>query len=526
MDGVGIGPRDDWDAVHRAHTPTLDRLAGEGLFRSLVAHGTAVGLPSDGDMGNSEVCHNALGAGKIYDQGAKLVENSIADGSAFASETWRWLIEPCVGSDRALHLIGLLSDGNVHSHERHLHRILEQAAGSGVRTIFVHALLDGRDVPGQSAEIYLERLEALLGRLREAHGGDFAIASGGGRMTITMDRYEADWPMVAAGWKTHVHHEGPRFPSAMTALRHFREEDPRRIDQFLPAFVVDGAGRGRAIQDGDGVLLFNFRGDRAIELCRAFEEERFQPFDRGARPDVRFAGMTLYDGDAQIPGRFLVPPPAIDFTLSEHLVAQRCRQFAVSETQKFGHVTYFWNGNRSGKFDEGLETYLEIPSDNVPFEQRPWMQAAQITDATLAAMQRGESFIRLNYPNGDMVGHSGSVDASIVSVEAVDLGLSRLVEAAQRHGYRLMVLADHGNADDMAQRNKDGSPKRDEQGRVIPRTSHSLNPVPCTIYPAIELAWAPGIEQAGLGHVAATLLDLLGLPADDRFLPSLIRRSG
>jgi 2,3-bisphosphoglycerate-independent phosphoglycerate mutase len=292
-------------------------------------------------------------------------------------------------------LIGLLSDGNVHSHISHLEALLTQAKKDGIRRAYVHILLDGRDVPPTSALVYVDRLETHLAGLKENNTPDFAIASGGGRMRITMDRYQANWGMVELGWKTHVLGEGRMFGSAREAIETLRNENPGVIDQDLPPFVIARNAKpvGR-IGNHDSVILINFRGDRAIEISQAFEEDDFDKFPRGSKLDVCYAGMMQYDGDTRIPRKFLVDPPGIDRTIGEYLSAAGVKQLAISETQKFGHVTYFFNGNRSDRFDESLEDYVEIPSDRVPFEERPWMKAAEITDYVIKAiLQNGYRFI-------------------------------------------------------------------------------------------------------------------------------------
>ena len=521
LDGVGIGRGDASDAVATARTPTLDWLRSLPSATSLRAHGTAVGMPSDGDMGNSEVGHNALGAGRVFAQGAKLVEQAVASASLFAGSTWRWLIEGVQASGEALHFVGLLSDGNVHSHIDHLLAMLRRAAEERVATVRVHVLTDGRDVAGRSALSYLERLEALLAELRD-QGLDYRIASGGGRMHITMDRYEADWAMVARGWAVHVRGEGRAFTRAEQAVRTLYDEDPEVDDQYLPSFViVDAAGDPVGpIRDGASVVLFNFRGDRALELTRAFEDDSFTAFDRGPRPAVRFAGMMQYDGDLQLPRRYLVGPPTIAGSFGERLAAAGRRQLAIAETHKFGHVTYFWNGNRSEPFDPALETYVEVPSDLAPVEERPWMKAAEVTDALIAALEPGAGpafdLVRCNYANGDMVGHTGELRSTVLAVEAVDLCLARLVAATRRLEGALIVTADHGNADHMF--DGDGA-----QRRV--RTSHSLNPVPLAIYDPREAGGGPSLRAvpgAGLANMAATTLELLGFAAPQDYEPSLL----
>lgn len=528
MDGVGLGREDAGNAVYLARTPTLDRLR-RGPTLALRAHGKAVGLPSDDDMGNSEVGHNALGAGRVFDQGAKLVNAALASGSLFAGDAWK----KAVAAARAggtLHLLGLLSDGNVHAHQDHLFALLRQAADEGVQHARIHALLDGRDVPETSALLYVDALEAVLDALR-ARGFDYQVASGGGRMTTTMDRYEADWSMVERGWKVHVRGEGRAFPSLREAVETLRKESPGIGDQNLPSFVIEGSKsastRARPMADGDAVLLWNFRGDRAIEISRAFEDEgNFHGFDRGVVPKVFFAGMMQYDGDLKLPKNYLVAPPEIDRTLAEYLAAAGVAQLAISETQKFGHVTFFWNGNRSQPHPG--ETWVEIPSDLRPFEERPWMKAAEITDRLIDELRSGRfRHARVNYANGDMVGHTGAHDAAILAVEAVDLQLARLLPVIEALGGALLVTADHGNADEMYEWDKkaksfscgpDGAPR--------PKTSHTLNLVPLHLYapgrPDLTLDGSAS-DPPGLGNIAATVLALLGFTAPEGYLPPLVR---
>ncbi len=525
LDGVGIGAHDESDAVWLARTPNLDWLAGNALVTSLAAHGKAVGMPSDADMGNSEVGHNALGAGRIFDQGAKLVAAAIANGSLFRGKVWQELTERVRESGEPMHFIGLLSDGNVHSHIDHLFALIRRCDEEEVARVRVHILMDGRDVPETSGLGYVDALEEFLETLRR-RGRDYRVASGGGRMLVTMDRYEADWSIVERGWKAHVQGEGRPFRSAREAIETYRKEQAGIGDQFLPEFVItDDRGPVGPIRDGASVVMFNFRGDRAMQLSRAFEDDDFDAFDRSPRPDVRFAGMMQYDGDLQIPKEFLVDPPAIDRTLGEYLVRNGQRQLAISETQKFGHVTYFWNGNRSGCFDEKLESYVEIPSDRLPFEERPWMKAAEITDRLVSELQSGGfRHARVNYANGDMVGHTGHREASVVAVEAVDLQIGRLLQAIAKLEGALIITADHGNCDEMFEVDKKtGGPQLDERGNPKPKTSHSLNRVPFYVYaPGADLRVGAGVEQPGLANLAATILHLMGYERPDDYGPSLL----
>jgi len=515
MDGVGKTEKDlgGGNMVIHANTPTLDKMMEMYPNTAIQAHGTAVGLPSDDDMGNSEVGHNALGCGQIYAQGAKLVNESIESGSLFESDTWKELTANCVANGSVMHFIGLLSDGNVHSNISHLKGLIANAKVQGVKEVRIHVLLDGRDVPATSALTYVDDIEAFMAGLN-GDGFHACIASGGGRMKVTMDRYQANWPMVKLGWETHVHGEGRQFSSAREAVEVYRNETGA-IDQDLPAFVIakDGKPVG-TIEDNDSVVLFNFRGDRALELSMAFDNKDFDAFDRGRMPKVLYAGMLQYDGDLKLPAKFLVNPPAIRNTMSELMVANGVNEYAVSETQKYGHVTYFWNGNRSEKFSEELETWEEVPSDVRSFDEAPWMKAAEVTDKVIEAIESGKyGFIRCNYPNGDMVGHTGNMDATRIAVESVDLELARVWKACRDHGYILLVTADHGNADEMLQANK--------KGDLQPKTAHSLNPVPFIICDDEQHELKDG--KFGLGNVAPTVAQLMGLKAPDCWLEGMLK---
>ena len=407
-----------------------------------------------------------------------------------------------------------------HSHIDQLVAMLRQAAADGAKRLAVHALLDGRDVHPKSALTYIEKMESEFIKIREEYGVKAWIASGGGRMRITMDRYNADWAMVERGWRTHVRGEGRLFDSAAQAVETMYAETNPETDQFLEAFVVAEDGKASApIVDGDAVLFFNFRGDRAIEMSRAFEEQDFSFFDRGSAPSVIYAGMMEYDGDLKIPSKSLVGAPAFDRTLSEYLCAAGVASFAISETQKYGHVTYFWNGNRSGYIDEDLETYVEIPSDNLPFDQAPKMKAKEISDATIELLRTGKyRFGRVNYPNGDMVGHTGNLKAAIVAAEAVDQGLARLLECVRQLKGITVVLADHGNSEQMF---------TEKEGKRTIHTAHTTNPVPFFIDdPAYQGEYQMRLpERAGLANVAATLMELLGFQPPSDYETSLIQFS-
>ena len=540
LDGVGLykGQAEGYpgNALDLADAPVLkDLLKNAPLSTQIQAHGTAVGMPSDADMGNSEVGHNAMGAGRVFDQGAKLVANAIADDSLFQGATWSRLIgsktKPGLALEkdkhRALHFIGLLSDGNVHSHIDHLLAMIERCHQEGVERLFVHVLADGRDVEKTSAPKYVQQLEDKLKTL-DPGGRHYAIASGGGRQVITMDRYEADWNMVELAWQTHVKGEGRLFDSALEAIETLRKENNDVIDQDLPPFVIGRDGQAIApIKDDDVVIFYNFRGDRAIEISRAFtEDENFTPFKRDPRVKVHYAGMMEYDGDLHIPPAYLVAPPAIDRTISEFLVKNKVYQYSISETQKFGHVTFFWNGNNSEKFSEEFETWVEIPSDKISFDRAPRMKADEITDALLPALEENKyKFLKVNYANGDMVGHTGVLPAAIESVEALDQNLKRILTAAEAAGARVLVTADHGNCDQMLEINKKGEVVQDGAGEFVSKTSHTLSPVPFILVGknAEDFEVNPDLEKPGLGNLAATALTLMGFEAPEGYLPSIVK---
>lgn len=514
MDGVGIGKRDESDGVFLADTPILDKLMSQDLYTELQAHGTAVGMPSDEDMGNSEVGHNALGAGRVFAQGAKLVQISIDDGSIFKTETWK-----NVTAQKTLHFIGLLSDGNVHSHIEHLFAMLRKSAEDGVKKARVHVLLDGRDVYEKSALIYIDKTEEVLKELNEEYGVDYRIASGGGRMITTMDRYNADWSVVERGWKAHVLGQGRAFASAHEAVQTYYDEDPEMTDQYLDSFVIteDDQPVG-TIEDGDAVVFFNFRGDRAIELSQAFEAgDNFDQFDRERVPDVLYAGMMEYDGDLHVPKHYLVNPPVIDRSVSEFMCGNGVTSFALSETQKFGHVTYFWNGNKSGYICKDQELFVEIPSDKIQFDKAPKMKAYEITEKAIELLKSGDyDFGRINFANGDMVGHTGKVEAIKIAVSAVDECVGKLIDVVvDELGGIVVVSADHGNSDQIY---------TEKKGKKSVSTAHSLNPVPFAIIDAgydgdYKMA---DLEKRGLSNIAATLLNLLGFEAPEDYDKSLI----
>ncbi|PRW33685.1 2,3-bisphosphoglycerate-independent phosphoglycerate mutase isoform B [Chlorella sorokiniana] len=529
LDGLGESKyHDQYNAVHCAKTPTLDGLKAQAprRWRTLRAHGTAVGLPSDADMGNSEVGHNALGAGQVVDQGAKCVDNALATGELFKLDGWKYI----EGNAKAgtLHLIGLLSDGGVHSRYDQLMLLMEGCIKQGVKRIRLHVLSDGRDVNDDTAVAWVERLHGDCGKLSAQHSVDVRIASGGGRMAVTMDRYESDWRVVQRGYYAHVLGEAPHyFKDPVEAVRTLKKGNSVSDQYVDPWVVVDAADKPvGAVQDGDAVVTFNFRADRMVELSQALEYKDFTKFDRKRWPDFRFAGMMQYDGELHLPKHFLVPPPLIERASEQYVVGTGLHVFACSESQKIGHVTFFWNGNRSGYLDPQLEKFEEIPSDQgISFDKAPAMKAREIARTTKQALLSGQyEFVRCNFANPDMVGHTGNLQAAIEAVAVTDECVKGLLDAVQQCGGRFLLTADHGNAEDMVQRDKSGEPVfRD--GKPVELTSHTLNPVPCAIGgPSMpdSVHFRDDLPQAGLANVTATFINLLGFQAPDFYKPTLI----
>lgn len=537
MDGVGLSVRRSGNAVRQAHTEFLDKAMLNYLNIPLAASGEAVGIMPD-QMGNSEVGHNALGSGQIIQQGIAQVEAAFATGDIWNSKAWKgamkWLDannsvkskdeanlkKPQIGT---LHFCGIFSDGGVHSDIKHLEQMIQQAYAEGVRRIRIHCVFDGRDVAPKSEPKYINRLEKFCAQFKDA---DFRIASGAGRMVATADRYENDWSMVKLGWDMMVHGKALReFKSASEAIKVLRRENPQVQDQYLPAFVIvensaassvlEGrAARAKAssantrqgaqaigqIRDGDAMIYYDFRADRAIEIASAFDLKDFTKFERGHVPEIYFAGLTEYDSDRHIPANILVPPVKIESPLSTYLGRNKISQLAVSETVKYGHITYYFNGNSYKKSPR--ETQLEIPSDTRPFNTRPWMKSAEITDVVLENLDKYQ-FVRINYPGGDMVGHFAELEPTIVAIEAIDLQLARLAKKVDELGGMMIITADHGNAEELL--DKEGNPK----------TAHTTNPVPCIFYDNTTNAkkyHSAGLNEAGLANVAATIAMLLGLP--------------
>lgn len=528
LDGWGEANPNQYNCIHVAETPTMDSLkqGAPEKWRLIRAHGKAVGLPTEDDMGNSEVGHNALGAGRIFAQGAKLVDLALASGKIFDGAGFNYIKESF--ETNTLHLIGLLSDGGVHSRLDQLQLLLKGASERGAKRIRVHILTDGRDVLDGSSVGFVETLQNDLSQLRDK-GIDAQIASGGGRMYVTMDRYENDWSVVKRGWDAQVLGEAPyKFKSALEAVKTLRAE-PKANDQYLPPFViVDDSGKAVGpIVDGDAVVTLNFRADRMVMLAKALEYADFDKFDRVRVPKIRYAGMLEYDGELKLPSHYLVSPPEIDRTSGEYLTYNGVHTFACSETVKFGHVTFFWNGNRSGYFNPEMEEYVEVPSDSgITFNVQPKMKAVEIAEkARDAILSRKFQQVRVNLPNSDMVGHTGDIEATVVACKAADEAVKIIIDAIEQVGGIFVVTADHGNAEDMVKRDKKGQPQLDKDGKIQILTSHTLEPVPIAIGgPGLTqgVRFRSDVPTGGLANVAATVMNLHGFEAPSDYEPTLI----
>ncbi len=528
MDGWGLGSGGTEDAVARASTPNFDRLWRDYAHTQLLTHGPYVGLPNGKDLGGSEVGHLTMGAGHILDQGPTRIKKAIADGSFYESGALRKVI--ATGQQGGtLHLMGLLSDGNIHSHTEHFEALIRYAAKQGVKRLRLHALLDGRDVGIQSAQNYILPMEKIFSEMN-GNGFDYAFASGGGRERIVMDR-DHDWTKVGEGWDIMVHGRSERrFHSMMEAIEHFRAETPGIVDQDIPGFVlVDEADRPLGtIEDGDAVVMVNFRGDRAIEITEAFCLEDFSGFDRGGvngkGPDVVYAGMMVYDEDRNLPELQLMGPTKVANPFGRRLLRMGVKQFRLTETQKYPHVTFFFNGGYREPLDASMEDYILIPSDKgITFSDKPQMKAMEIADKAVELIASGGyGFGLINFANADMVGHCGKMEAAVKAIETVDAALGRICDALQKAGGAALITADHGNAEEMTVQAGKGSEAS---------TKHSINPVPCILFdPAYDGSYhlrqpsdSDTVESTpGLSHLAATLLEMMGKAPPADISPSLI----
>ncbi len=483
MDGFGYNPDSYGNAIADAKKPNLDKLFAECPHTLIGASGLDVGLP-DGQMGNSEVGHTNIGAGRVVYQMLVKISKSIKEGTIRKNPAIVGAVENCVKNGSALHLMGLLSDGGVHSHIEHLFGLMEMAKDMGVEKIYVHAFLDGRDVPPTSGAEYMEKLVEETQRI-----GAGKVATVMGRF-YAMDRDNA-WDRVEKAYAAMVYGEGVEGCCPVGAIKKSYEEGV--TDEFMVPTVLDKEG---AIKAGDSVIFFNFRPDRARQITRAFVDPDFTGFPRknGFFP-LHFVCMTQYD--ATMPNVHVAfPPEALTMTMGEYISKNGLTQLRIAETQKYAHVTFFYNGGEEKTFP-GEDRILIKSPDVETFDLKPEMSAYEVTDAVVKAIEEDKyNMIILNYANCDMVGHTGIEEAATKAVEAVDTCVGRTVDAILKAGGAALITADHGNAEKMKE--PDGAPF----------TAHTTNPVPLIVagYPC-------KLRDGGrLADLSPTMLDIMGLP--------------
>lgn len=488
MDGFGFNPETNGNAIKAAKTPRLDKIFAECPTTKIGASGMDVGLP-DGQMGNSEVGHTNIGAGRVVYQELTRITKSINDGDFFNNDAFLKAVDNCKKNNSALHLMGLLSDGGVHSHIEHLYGLIKLAKQNGLERVYVHALLDGRDVPPTSAADYIDTLN---NKLSEIGCGKLATVMG---RFYGMDR-DNRWERVSRAYAALVYGEGISTDNAANAVRKsytVKDEEGKFItDEFVIPTVVENTER---IKSGDSVIFFNFRPDRAREITRTFVDDDFNGFERvGGRQNVFYVCMTQYD--ASMPNvEVAFKPQSLKNTLGEVLANNGYTQLRIAETEKYAHVTFFFNGGREVMF-EGEDRILVNSPKVATYDLKPEMSANEVCDKVCDAIESGKyNVVILNFANCDMVGHTGFFDAAVKAVETVDNCVGRVADSTLKMGGVMLLTADHGNADRMI--DTDGSPF----------TAHTTNPVPFTVIgKECELR-----EGGKLCDISPTILKLLGL---------------
>ncbi|HEX9442651.1 MAG TPA: 2,3-bisphosphoglycerate-independent phosphoglycerate mutase [Candidatus Binatia bacterium] len=486
LDGWGVNPRREGNAIALASTPNMDRLAAAYPSTQISISGLDVGLP-DGQMGNSEVGHMHLGAGRVVYQDLTLIHKAIDDGTFFSNPIFRGALDAVKKSGGRLHLMGLLGDGGVHSHQRHLEALIELAAREKIKAVYLHLFLDGRDTPPTSAEGFLSELNEKLASHPMAR-----IATVGGRY-YGMDR-DKRWDRTEKAYRSIIGGEGAREGSAEAAIRKNRQNGV--TDEFVPPTVIDPEG---VVRDGDAVIFFNFRADRARQMTRALMAGDFQEFPRGRRIALAaYVTMSEYDRSLGLPAAF--PPRDLRNILGEVASRSGIPQLRIAETEKYAHVTYFFNGGEEKKFP--FEERILIPSakDVETYDKKPAMSAYEITGALVGEIEAERyGLVVLNYANADMVGHTGDFEATVRACEVVDECVGRVAEAALGRKGRVIVTADHGNAEQMIDY---------DTGEI--QTAHTSNPVPVII--ADETLKSARLAPGKAIDVAPTILKMLGIP--------------
>lgn len=492
MDGLGYSDRQAGNAVVAAGMPNLTMAKDNNLYTLIRASGHEVGLDSSKDAGNSEVGHNAMGAGVTIKQGLSLLNDAFATGKIFESAVWKKIC-----TFPKLNIIILCSNGRVHSNIEHLFQITQQCEKENL-PYGVIAITDGRDVSPRSAAEFLSQVPHL--------------SVIGGRGQIFMDRYQAQTEMLTKAFEVCVQGKAPVVNDWQAYLEDFYQKNPNLSDEQVPPVIVDA---NNLIKNGEAILLLNYRGDRAVETARMFDQGDYISQEQFALiKDCYFAGILQYDAELNLPKNYLCEPPVINNTLTAWLCSHGVRQYTVTETVKFGHMTYFFNGNKSAPLDSQLETWLEIPSDklNNLYDKAPKMKAIEITDHLIENIESGNfDFLKCNLPNPDMVGHTGNFEAAVTACKTVDECIGRLYEVCKKNNVNLIITADHGNAEEMM----------DKNGKV--KTSHTNNLVPFIVCPFATPDVTIRNGEFGLTNLAATVCELLGLPADEHFNPSIVK---
>ncbi len=488
LDGWGYSEEPTWNAIHHAHTPVWDRLWRESPHTFLNASGAAVGLPG-GQMGNSEVGHLNLGAGRVVYQEFTRISRSIKTGSFFTNATLTEAVDRAVAHRSTLHIMGLLSDGGVHSHEEHIHAMMKLAVKRGVERVYLHAFLDGRDTPPQSAQESLQKIQTLFTQI------------GGGQIASLIGRYYAmdrdhRWPRVQAAYDLITGHAA-EFCAAdpLTALQNAYQRG--ESDEFVHPTAISGDGVPLPMVDGDVLIFMNFRSDRARQITRPFIEPDFNAFQRARQPQLAsFVSLTEYNADYHIPTAY--PPERLNNVLGGYLSRLGLHQLRIAETEKYAHVTFFFNGGREEPFE--WEDRILVPSPDVPtYDLQPEMSAVEVTDRLITALESGRyTVIICNFANPDMVGHTGNYEATIRALETVDRCLGRIEPVVRRLGGQMLITADHGNAEKM----RDATTGQ-------PHTAHTAHPVPLLYLGSRPIQLNSG---GALSDIAPTILELLDLP--------------
>lgn len=481
LDGWAISENNEGNAITQAKTPFYNQFIKQNPNTTLKASGLSVGLP-EGQMGNSEVGHLNIGAGRVVYQELTRITKSIEDGDFFENPTLKSSIENCLNNNSALHLMGLLSDGGVHSHIKHLFALIELAKEKGVKEVYIHGILDGRDVPPRSAAKYIEELEA---KITELGLGKIATISG---RYYAMDR-DKRWERTQLAYDLYAEGKGLQAKNAMDALKNAYDRDEN--DEFVkPTFIEDG----QTISDNDSIIFFNFRPDRARQITRAFVDGEFDGFNRNKYPKVHYTCFTQYDEALEVPIAF--QPQDIKKTLGEVLASCNIKQLRIAETEKYAHVTFFFNGGV--EVANAHEDRVLIPSPKVAtYDLAPQMSAYEVTDKLIEEVESGKhDFILINYANPDMVGHTGIVDAAIKACEVVDDCISKAIPRIIEKGGVVLLTSDHGNADQMI----------DPITKKI-HTAHTSNPVPLIVAGLGEIA----LTEGALSDIAPTILKIMDI---------------